>query len=485
MARRANGTTKAVKPRGGKAAPVSAEPSSPAKPLGQSTRANRKHPSSPVIPDEGLVKCGKGDRPIRRNLGMPNRAEYAAVEGEYLASLGPRKQAKALISHTLFHDIWCTLHRPKNQTIGTPQFRWWVRKMFTLQPRAEIVLPGPMVRESPPEDRSPFVVIHDGKRIAVKERIYDIIAFYHARVDHGGRDKTAQEIRKRYTWVPKELIAGFVKNCPTCIYKRTGKYDEARAANLERGESPLGEDLWTMAQDALEDYDGIARGATEQEATHLVPLSELPPEPGLHHPDYYQRTAHHEVDPLLLPAPSLVPWYLSPIAAAGPSGSGPGTDSRAPAVSHFGNPGPPVRYASWNLTPTDVTYQHSAAPYDEHVRLPSIHTCGRTHHATAEHPKVNLPPLAQLLAAGPMLERRPLDAFSQAGDVHGFMPQLHAHGAPRYYGVPSQQVAAGPYVPQIDPALLQEDGVGMLAMAAEAAQAEARTRAGEFAMQGT
>ncbi|KAI0641007.1 hypothetical protein C8Q79DRAFT_886738, partial [Trametes meyenii] len=148
-------------------------------------------------------------------LGMPTLEAFAEVEAEYLAMLSDRKRAKALISQDLFEQIRLVLKDPTDCSVGTPQFRWWVRKMFAFGPAPPSEGPSPPCRNSGTSGCG-APIVHDGKCVAVKEDIYGLLCFYHERVDHGGRDRTAREIRKYYTWVPKELIAGFIKNCPTC-----------------------------------------------------------------------------------------------------------------------------------------------------------------------------------------------------------------------------------------------------------------------------
>lgn len=65
-------------------------------------------------------------------------------------------------------------------------------------------------------------MLHDGLLVAVREQIYDLLCFCHGSTNHGGRDKTCALIRKHYTWVPKDLVAQFIKACPTCILKKCG-----------------------------------------------------------------------------------------------------------------------------------------------------------------------------------------------------------------------------------------------------------------------
>ncbi|KZV85966.1 hypothetical protein EXIGLDRAFT_622439, partial [Exidia glandulosa HHB12029] len=138
------------------------------------------------------------------NDGLPSRAQYDKIVDEYYANLTPRKHDKALIDAATMTDVLLALHNPGAKDIRTAQFRFWVRKMFKLDEFAG--------REQ---------VIHEERVVAVKENIYDIICSSHRAVQHAGRDRTNANIRKHYSWIPKEIVAGFVKACPTCNLKRT------------------------------------------------------------------------------------------------------------------------------------------------------------------------------------------------------------------------------------------------------------------------
>ncbi|THH18222.1 hypothetical protein EW146_g2716 [Bondarzewia mesenterica] len=150
--------------------------------------------------------------------GFPTYAQCKRIEETYLNSLSNRKQPKALITQTLFDDIWDVLH-DHECSIGTPQFRFWVRKMFVLN-YPQTALTGPTSRGS----LTP-VVMHDARPVAVREQLYEVLCYCHALAKHGGRDKTCAVVRAHYSWVPKELTAQFVKACPTCTLKRSGNPD--------------------------------------------------------------------------------------------------------------------------------------------------------------------------------------------------------------------------------------------------------------------
>ncbi|KAH7925022.1 hypothetical protein BV22DRAFT_1012065, partial [Leucogyrophana mollusca] len=166
---------------------------------------------SPLLPSAGPI-----DKP-----GFPTYAGYKRIEAAYLACLSPRKRDKALISQVMFDKIWDVLHLPDDCTIETPQFRFWVRKMFTLTRQGREIGQG----EDDSECDAPAVVLHENRPVAVMEQLYELFCYCHEQAKHGGRDKTCAVIRQHYSWVPKELTAQFVKACPTCTVKRSGNSD--------------------------------------------------------------------------------------------------------------------------------------------------------------------------------------------------------------------------------------------------------------------
>lgn len=212
------------------------------------------------------------DRP-----GLPTYADYKRIETSYLLSLSPRKRDKALITQAMFDKIWDVLHQPEACTVETPQFRFWVRKMFRLSRPAGVrggngwwgearagatgtgsktekgkgkgtamgtgtalgshsrTDPDPDADETDELERSmgisrsttddlahSAVVLHENRPVAIMEQLYELFCYCHVRAGHGGRDKTCAVIREHYSWVPKELTAQFVKACPTCAVKRSG-----------------------------------------------------------------------------------------------------------------------------------------------------------------------------------------------------------------------------------------------------------------------
>lgn len=151
--------------------------------------------------------------------GFPTYTQYKRIEANYLASLSDRKRDKALISQEMFDNVWDVLHDPGTREVETAQFRFWVRKMFTLSDPEETEI---LIGDTASRESEMLIVLHNNRPVAIKEQLYELFTYCHGRSDHGGRDKTCAVIRQHYSWVPKELTAQFVKACPTCISRKSG-----------------------------------------------------------------------------------------------------------------------------------------------------------------------------------------------------------------------------------------------------------------------
>lgn len=104
---------------------------------------------------------------------LPTFEEFQGIINDYLGNLSPKKRDKALVDHARYCLIQEVLKNPRNTSISTAQFRFWVKKMFQLQPG------------------SYNLVCHDNKPVAMREQIYDILVNAHKEAHHGGRDKTS------------------------------------------------------------------------------------------------------------------------------------------------------------------------------------------------------------------------------------------------------------------------------------------------------
>ena len=148
--------------------------------------------------------------------GMPKRAKWKSIVDAYLDGLHPSKRTKALINQETYNMIYLALRDPDSTRVGTAQFRFWVRRMFRLSSIGAGIQ----------------VVTHENRQVAIKENVYDILCSCHAESAHGGRDRTVKILHKYYTWVPKELVANFVKACPLCVTKKRGNRVEGTVFSL-------------------------------------------------------------------------------------------------------------------------------------------------------------------------------------------------------------------------------------------------------------
>lgn len=105
---------------------------------------------------------------------LPTHSEFQETINDYLEKLSPKKRDKALVDHPRYRLIQEVLKNPRNTTVSTAQFRFWVKKMFQIQQN---------------------IVIHDNKPVAMKEQIYDILVRAHKDAHHGGRDKTSAIVK--------------------------------------------------------------------------------------------------------------------------------------------------------------------------------------------------------------------------------------------------------------------------------------------------
>ncbi|KAG0157959.1 hypothetical protein PDIDSM_5471 [Penicillium digitatum] len=136
--------------------------------------------------------------------GFPDVKEFDQLMQNYVKDLSIKKQDKALIYAKRARNIRTVLIDPKDTAVESAQFRFWVKKMFKLQAVGS------------------DMICHEGKPVAIREKLFKILTKAHQQCQHGGRDKTSAQVRRIYSWVPKELISRFVKICPTCQVRRGG-----------------------------------------------------------------------------------------------------------------------------------------------------------------------------------------------------------------------------------------------------------------------
>ncbi|KAK8865720.1 hypothetical protein IAR55_000866 [Kwoniella newhampshirensis] len=135
---------------------------------------------------------------------FPSPHKFNLMVQDYLRNLSPKKREKALLTQKMYDAVLSVLQDPKDTGTKTAQFRFWAKKMFQLTTFG-----------------GEKVVCHDHKPVAVKEQIYEVLCHCHGQAGHGGRDKTSAQVRRYYSWIPKEIIARFVRDCPFCQSRRT------------------------------------------------------------------------------------------------------------------------------------------------------------------------------------------------------------------------------------------------------------------------
>ncbi|KAG6850391.1 hypothetical protein H0H93_013946 [Arthromyces matolae] len=193
------------------------------------TRTQSKPYARPMTPESSpdSIDFAQNEALSPSKSGFPTYERYKEIEASYLKTLPASRRDKAIISQAMFDRIWAVLHS-HDASLENPQFRFWVRKKFVLGKLAKPLdikvdeSEGSDTPESGSGEPPQTVILHEKNVVAVQEQLYDILCYGHAVTDHGGRDRTCSSIRQHYTWIPKELVAQFIKACPTCIARKCG-----------------------------------------------------------------------------------------------------------------------------------------------------------------------------------------------------------------------------------------------------------------------
>jgi hypothetical protein len=255
--------------------PPQAEPASGPPPSPDPGRILVLNPPPQMIPTANAFYAS--------TLGMPSIPEYLRFLMRYLDEMAPNKRGKALIDSELLERIKFILalqHKgfsgsgetssdsesapPVSYGTGgswdTQAFRRWVRNTFDWRPatRSELERAIDFGLLSPPESSlsgpgvpgqtpsmnlacSRNLVFHQDRPVALRSRIYKILARAHWITNHAGRDKTWAMVREVCSYIPKCLVYDFVAACPTCRVARskqygiyTGKTRGISAADVEK-----------------------------------------------------------------------------------------------------------------------------------------------------------------------------------------------------------------------------------------------------------
>ena len=141
-------------------------------------------PQATIANNKARQDKEESSKPLSYPLeGFPTKEKFEQLLNEYILSLSPKKRDKALIPQKRYDNIKAVLREPKCTTIESAQFRFWAKKMFRLN-----------------NDGDANTVCHEGRPVAVREKIYEALTESHKQAKHGGRDKTSAEVRKKYSW---------------------------------------------------------------------------------------------------------------------------------------------------------------------------------------------------------------------------------------------------------------------------------------------
>ncbi|GEM11080.1 proteophosphoglycan ppg4 [Rhodotorula toruloides] len=160
---------------------------------------------------------------------------FEGLVERYLSNLGPTKRGKALIDNELFAFILDTLRDPSDTTLGDSGERYWARAHFELirpadDQHGEVLGPkgDPLVRYFTINQKTRKRTAE--KSVAQRHEIYEIVKEAHERTKHGGRDKTYSAVKAEWSHIPKDLVTGFIKHCPTCSDERGASPSKAEKA---------------------------------------------------------------------------------------------------------------------------------------------------------------------------------------------------------------------------------------------------------------
>ncbi|KAJ5343358.1 uncharacterized protein N7506_003182 [Penicillium brevicompactum] len=164
--------------------------------------------------------------------GFPDVKEFDQLMQNYVEDLSIKKQDKALIYAKRARNIRTVLIDPKDTAVESAQFRYKLSKT-SLDENALLTTSDSGSRKCSNykqwglehriiATKNRKMICHEGKPVAIREKLFKILTKAHQQCQHGGRDKTSAQVRRIYSWVPKELISRFVKICPTCQVRRGG-----------------------------------------------------------------------------------------------------------------------------------------------------------------------------------------------------------------------------------------------------------------------
>ncbi|CAG8792541.1 9317_t:CDS:1, partial [Racocetra persica] len=134
---------------------------------------------------------------------------FNEITDEYLLLLSEKKRSKALITEDIANKYLQILNDPKNTSISNSNIRHHVKNNYLSQRIGGIVTLMHKEKSS-----------NNWKPVALKERLYYIIAEEYLAVRHGSTRATYKQVSDKYHGIKRCLVDKFVEMCKICKTRR-------------------------------------------------------------------------------------------------------------------------------------------------------------------------------------------------------------------------------------------------------------------------
>ncbi|CAF2145925.1 unnamed protein product [Rotaria magnacalcarata] len=120
---------------------------------------------------------------------------------KHIENLSEKFRCKFVITKVVYNDIVLVL----KDGSGEAQFKFWVFKHFKLVTIGELQVVYGKKSNNP---------------VITYEQLYATIKECHERVGHHGRDKTWNEVKQQYCWIPFDVVVIFLSLCDVCSNRK-------------------------------------------------------------------------------------------------------------------------------------------------------------------------------------------------------------------------------------------------------------------------
>jgi len=118
--------------------------------------------------------------------------------------MSPNRRVKAVLTREVADQAIEILN--SSNANASPKFKFWVQQTFSLTHTGKA---------------KHLLLKKSNKPVCVRENMYDVIGSIHENLQHAGYAKTFDELKKRYSYIPRKLVAAFVNACSFCTSRRT------------------------------------------------------------------------------------------------------------------------------------------------------------------------------------------------------------------------------------------------------------------------